>query len=267
MKYFLVLFYSLAVYRWLNGILLYQMQPQFFNTRYDVTTWLLMQSGLHKWLLGNPAGWVLFDTLFYSAPIVWFAVWKKNERYGQILAICMLVINWLYVQCYTLYPTNSIEGHLSWLLLPVLFSTRKLKSFYFVLHSLRYFFLFFFASAAIWKFRQGGFFNIEQMSGVLLLQHKEFLIAAPDNWYTHCIYWLIRHQTFGYILYAAATLLELAFVVGFFTRKYDKWLFAAFILFLVMDVLVMRIPYFDLLPFAFTLLFSKYEEPEQKDAH
>jgi hypothetical protein len=260
-QYFLLLFYTLAFYRWLNGMLLYQMQPQIFNTRYDITTWIFMLPGIHRWALGNPVAWTIFDIFFYCIPIIWFAIWRKNERAGQLAGIAMLVINWMYVQYYCLYPTSSIEMHLSWLLLPILFSTRKLKSFYFILHGLRYFFLFFFASAAIWKFRQGGFFNLEQMSGVLLLQHKEFLVTAPNNWYTHFIYWLIQHQTLGYLLYAAATLLELIFVVGFFTKKFDKWLFAGFILFLIMDMLVMRIPYFDLLPLAFTLLFSGYKEP------
>src|SRR5215218_3306778 len=96
----------------------------------------------------------------------------------------------------------------------------RLKTFYFLMHGLRYFFLFFFASAALWKFYQGGIFNTQQMSGILLMQHKEFLVFAPDYWYTQLIYWIVRHPLAGYSLYVTATALELSFLVGFFAKKY-----------------------------------------------
>lgn len=258
---FLVLFYALAIYKLLNGLWLFQAAPYFFINRFDGVTWLFMQTGIHQWLIDNKAGWILFDAIFYGMPLVWYAVYRVNTKTATVLAISWLIINWIYVQCYTLYPINSIEGHLPWLLMPILFAARRLKTFYFLMHGLRYFFLFFFASAAIWKFRQGGLFNPQQMSGILLMQHGNYLVSAPQSWFSQFTYSIIQHENIGYALYIAATLLELIFIVGFFTRRYDKWLIASFMLFLVMDLLVMRITYFEVLPLLLPLFYSKYEEP------
>ncbi len=258
---FLIIFYVLAIYKLVNGLWLFQAAPYFFINRFDGTTWLLMQTGIHQWLLDNKNGWLLFDAAFYFMPVVWYFTFRNNEKAGTVIAIVWLVINWLYVQCYTLFPINSIEGHIGWLLMPLLFATTRLKSFYYVMHGLRYFFLFFFASAGIWKLRQGGFFYPEQMSGILLLQHANYLVSAPESLFTKFIYFLIRHEAIGYALYIAATLLELVFIIGFFTRRYDKWLIVGFALFLLMDRLVMRIPYFEVLPLVMTFYFSKYNEP------
>jgi hypothetical protein len=127
-----------------------------------------------------------------------------------------------------------------------------------MLHALRYFLLFFFTSAAVWKFVQGGIFSIEQMSGILLFQHKEYLTSSPHSWYASFIYWLIKHTYISYSLYFAATILELSFAIGFFTKRYDRFLTGASILFLLADVFFMRIPYWDVAPFLLTLIFSKY---------
>ncbi len=258
-----MLFYALAIYKWLNGMFMYQMEPHFFNTRFDGTTWLLMQTGIHTWLLDNKTGWLLFDLAFYSIPLLWYSVWKKNEKTATWAALAWLVVNYIYIQCYTLFPTVSIEASIAWLLMPILFATSKTESFYYVMHGLRYFFLFFFASAAVWKIRQGGVFNADQMSGILLYQHKEFLVSAPHSLYTRFIYWLVKHTTISYLLYLAGFLLELSFIIGFLTRRYDRWLIAGFIAFLIMDLFLMRIPYFETLPLMLPLYFSKYVLEEE----
>jgi hypothetical protein len=251
------IFYVLMLYKWLNGMFMYQMQPAFFYTREDIFTWVFMTTGLHKWLLNNEGGWVLFDILFYTAPLLFYIVYNRFNAFVKPVVIAMLLINWVYVQCYTLYPTNSIEAHIAWLLFPIVFIPRNENTFALLFDGLRYFFLFFFASSGIWKFVQGGIFNFQQMSNILIVQHKELLISTPQHWYARFIYWLVEHPALSYFLYAFATLLELAFIVGFFTKKYDRLLLGCFILFLVFDHFVMRIPYYEVLPLMLTLIFSK----------
>lgn len=262
-NWFCVLFYVLMIFKWMNGLFLYQVQPFIFNLRFDLVTWTLMQTGIHQWLLENSVRWIVFDIIFYSMPLFFWLLSKRNEKAGSVVAIFMLVVNWTYIQCYTLYPTNSIESYTAWLLFPILFITTNLRSFYFILHGLRYFFLFFFASAGIWKLVQGGVFNAEQMGGVLLFQHKEFLTSSPTSWYREFVYWLISNSTISYLLYLLGTIIELIFITGFFTRRLDKWLVAGFLLFLTFNVLVMRIHYWEMTPFLLTLLFSKYSLPNE----
>lgn len=258
-----ILFYLLMLYKAWNGLLLSQLQPHLFSTRFDMVSWLVMQTGIHQWLIDNRTGWIVFDIAFYAMPLLYWLIYKKSERVARITAVLMLLVNWVYVQCFTLFPSNSIEGHTAWLLFPFLLMTANLRSFWFVLHGLRYFFLFFFASAGVWKLVQGGFFNMHEMSGVLLYQHKEYLASSPGHWYTSFVYWLIQHPSFSYCLYVGGAILELLFFTGFFTRRYDYYLAAAFILFAVFDVLVMRIPYWEVSPFLITLLYSKYSLPAE----
>src|SRR5436190_17577130 len=139
-------------YKWMNGLFLYQIEPAFFYTRQDLITWLFMQTGVHQWLLNNARGWILFDALFYSMPLLYLVIYNYAKKFSSIVAIAMLLVNWCYVQCYTLYPSNSIEAHIAWLLFPIAFIPQNKKTFQLLLEGLRYFFLYFFVSAGVWKF-------------------------------------------------------------------------------------------------------------------
>ena len=261
-----ILFYVLAIYKWFTGMWLYQHDPFIFQTRFDGITWLFMQTRIHQFLLHQQGGFLLMDIFFYSMPLIYFRVYKKFRKYIGLAGFIMLVINWFYVQAYTLYPTNSIEGHVGWLLFPLLFMMRGLESFYYVFQGLRYFFLYFFVSAGFWKIYEGGLFNVGQMSNLLLYQHKEQLVSSPGHWYTDFIYWLVRNPVISYILFLLSTLMELGFLAGFFTKKFDRWLIRFFLLFIVADLLVMKINYFEVLPFLLILYYSRYEFPVNKTA-
>lgn len=263
-KAFCIIFYALMLYKLFNGMSLYQLQPHIFNTRFDFVSWLFMDTGIHIWLLDNPSGWVILDIVFYIMPLVYILCYKISTKASTVAAVAMLFVNIIYIQCYTLYPANSIESFIAWLLFPLLFMTQTLQGFYLVLNGLRYFILFFFASAGIWKIAQGGIFNLGEMSGILLYQHKEYLISSPTSGFTTFIYWLVEHPKIGYLLYFIATAIELFFITGFFTKRLDKLLILAFFAFIIMDVIIMRIPYFEITPFLLALLFSKYAIPEDK---
>ena len=259
-----IFFYALFLFKWAAGLLLYQLQPIIFNTRFDLFTWLLMDTGLHRWLLNNKHGWLLFDIVFYSLPLVYRLTFSLNKKAALAVAVGILVVNWIYIQCYTLYPTGSIESYTAWLLFPCLLIAASLRNFYFVLHGLRYFFLYFFASAGLWKIIQAGVFNPEQMNGILLYQHGAFLVSSPAHWFTKFVYWLIANPVLSYGVYIAAMLLELFFIIGFFTRRLDKFLAGAFLLFLLLDLLLMRIYYWETIPYIIVLFYSSYSLPNRR---
>jgi len=262
--WFCIIFYVLMIFKWIDGMFLYQLQPILYNIRFDLITWNLMHTGLHQLLLANRSVFIIFDILFYSLPLIYLFAFRAKPGAATIAAGIMLIVNWIYIQCYTLFPTNSIESYNAWLLFPVLFMTTNIKNFYFLLHGLRYFFLFFFASAGIWKLVQYGAFNPEQMSGVLLFQHKEFLTSSPGTSYSNFIYWLISHPTISYLLYLCGAIIEIAFLIGFLTKKHDRWLTAVFLTFLCFNVLIMRIHYWEMTPFLLVLFYSKYSFPDER---
>jgi hypothetical protein len=253
-------FYVLALWKWLEGGWLYQHAPFVFQTRMDGTTWLFMRSGLHQWLISHPGLYFWADLIFYSMPALWYVVDLRYPGRSWLAGWFMLVVNWVYVQAFTLYPTNSIEGHFAWLMMPLLFLMRDQKGFSLMLGGLRYVFLFFFFSAGFWKIYWGGVFIPAQMSNILIAQHAHLLTQNPQTLYTQWIQWLIHHPTIGWVLYLLAMLIELIFAVGFFTRRWDRWLLVLFLLFLFFDHLIMQIAYYEMIPMLIPLYFSSREQ-------
>lgn len=259
LKWYCLMFYLAMAARWYNGLLLTQLSPTFFNIPPDGWSWLLMQTGIHLWLVDNTPATLLIDALFLLMPAFYLMV--KNPFGRKTVAIILLMINLIYISLFVVFPTTSVEGSIAWLLFPALLIATGLRSFWLMLHALRYFLLYFFASAGIWKLIQGGVWHTEQMSGILLYQHKEYLVSSPAAWFTQVTYWLIDHPGLSYILYLAATLLELSFIIGFFTHRLDGVLLVLALLFLVMDVLIMRIHYWEIGPLLLTLYYSRYSFP------
>ena len=142
---YLLIFYLLAIWKWLDRTWLYQYQPFVFRTRMDGFTWLFMQGRLHQYFIQHPFGFLLLDLLFYSIPGLYYYFYSKSIKFIPVAGFMMLLVNWIYVQLYTLYPTNSIEGSIAWLLMPMLFMMANLRSFWLFMRGLRYFFLFFFS--------------------------------------------------------------------------------------------------------------------------
>ena len=263
-RQYCLVFYALMIFKWFNGMFLYQLQPIFFFTTLDFTTWLVMLTNLHKWLLQDSWRLLLADVAFYILPLLYYLVCIKKPRFTFITALIMLLVNFCYVTIYCSYPSNSLQGHIAWLLFPVLFLSQSLKTFWFIFNGLRYYFLYFFFSAGIWKLTQQGFFYTETMSGVLQLQHKSLLTDSGEESVRANIYnWLITHPVISSLFYRAATLSELFFGVGFFTKKFDKMLAIIFLLFLIFNALIMRINYWEVSPFLLTLYYSKLLVPQK----
>lgn len=249
---YITIFYVLMVYKFFMGMFLYQFTPVYFFANDNIINWILINTGFLQIVGANKMVAIALDALYYTAPLLLYALYRF-KKIAFIVAMYMLLVNWLYVHVYTSFITNSIEAHTAWLLFPVLFLTND-KKWIITEEALRYFFLFFFASAGIWKIIQGGIFNTHQMSNILFTQHKELLLLTPNSWYATCVQWLIQHNLISYSLYAVATVAELVFIVGFFTKKFDTYLIGIFILFLIFDHFLMRIPYYDVFPYLILLL-------------
>ena len=264
-RQYCLIFYALMIFKWLNGMFLYQLQPFFFYTTLDFTTWLVMLTNLHKWLLQDSWRLFLADAIFYMLPLMYYLVCIKKLRLTFVTAFIMLVVNYCYVTIYCSYPSNSLHGHIAWLFFPLLFMCQSLKTFWFIFNGLRYYFLYFFFSAGIWKLTQQGFFYMETMSGILQMQHKSLLTDSGNESVRADVYnWLITHPVISSLFYRAATLAELLFGVGFFTKKFDKLLAFTFLLFLIFNAMIMRIDYWEVSPFLVTLIYSRLLFPGDK---
>ncbi len=253
-NYYCIIFYGLFVFKWYNNMLLYQQQPLFIYNTFDVFSWLFMQTGIHQWLLQTKQ-FLLFDVLFYTAPLSLLILSYTKPKWLSFAAIYVLVVNWVYLQCYFLFPISSYTIFIVWLLFPIVFIPKKEEAFFILFDGIRYFFLYFFVSAGVWKIINKSIFNSVQLSAVLLEQHKEMLTNSSAYRLSDLYQLFINHTLLSYLMYLVVMLMELSFVVGFFTKKFDFFLVIIYFIFLMADYFVMRIPYFETLPFILTLCF------------
>ncbi|HQW85075.1 MAG TPA: hypothetical protein PK987_11455 [Ferruginibacter sp.] len=257
--YFYVVCFLIS-YAWLffNSLLLHQLKPVLFINRLDISLNILFLTGIQKAVIQNNFLQLLLDILYLFFPFtLLLTVNSKKQIYA---AIGNSVFNFIYALLLSSFSTLSIEGFVSWILLPLLFLFNSEKGFYYVLHSMRYVFLMIFFSTGLWKLRAGGIFNIDEMSGILLKQHAAYISQQSNDWFSSVIHYLVVHYKFSYTFYLATTLLELTFVVGLFTRKFDKLLIVLFILFVCFDFVLMRINYFSWVAFLGCLWYAKYDE-------
>jgi hypothetical protein len=248
-----------------NGLLLSQLKPVFFLNRLDLSLNLLFLTGIQHAVMHSNALRLFFDVGYYLLPLLLLITCTGNSRLQYFLVVVIVFFNLVYALLLSSLSMLSIEGFVGWMLVPLMFIARSGKGFYYALHCMRYLFLLVFFSAGLWKIRGGGIFNIEEMGAILLRQHAAYITELPSDWFTHCIYYLASHNKLSYVFYFIATVAELIFVVGFFTRRFDKLLIAAFILFVVFDFVLMRINYFAWSAFLGCLWFSKYGTREWKE--
>jgi hypothetical protein len=104
---------------------------------------------------------------------------------------------------------------------------------------------FIFVSAAFWKLCRASVWNEDQMTNILLQQHGNEILGQDPALFNLQI-WLIEHPMISNGLWLGAFVLELSFLIGFFTRKLDSLLLVLFIVFLLMDLIVMKINFLEM---------------------
>ncbi|HTB99540.1 MAG TPA: hypothetical protein VK705_02545 [Ferruginibacter sp.] len=247
-------------FSWLayNGVTFVALQPVFFINRLDFTRNFLMLTDLQHLLLGNSVTCWCFDIMYVGLPILLTIAVYKNMRYKMLIAICTSVFSLIYGLFFSAVCYMSPELFVGFIFIPLLFSSDSLKGFYYYLHCLRFLFILIFVSAGLWKIRQAGLFNIEEMAGILLFQHNGYITSNDHDWYTKIIYCLVQHPSIAYLFYFIGTCIEFLFVIGLFTRKFDNILIIAFCLFIFFDLFLMRINYFSWMAFMGCFYFSRF---------
>lgn len=249
-----LLFYYLILFSFLHdNRLLSQYQPLFFNHNRDLTELWLIAAGLPRWMIAHPSSFTIADTLAFLLPFPLLLTIGKSRRAAPLSGVIFLAYFALYLLMADIFWQVHHEPFIILLLLGLAWTTNRPDRFYQLLTIARYYFLYIFVSAALWKLARGSVFNGSEMSRILLLHHTD-LLTDPCTSLTCRVYrWLIDHPAWSYSLYLCGALVEASFIVGFFTRRWDRLLIVLAIAFVIADLLLMRIPYWTVLIGAFTL--------------
>ena len=246
------------IWLYFNGLLLHQLKPVLFINRLDFSLNLINVSGLTKEVLKSNSLKSFLDAVFVILPLTMLFSFIFNWKIKTIIPILLSIYIWMYGLLLSSMSSLSVEGFAAFTLIPIIFSTDKEVKYFFLFNLLRYAFIIVFFSTALWKFRGGGIFNIEQMSGILVNQHSVQLAENADTYFVAFLKYLINHPTISFVVFAIGVFIEFLFVVGLFTKKLDRILLLLLILFFLMDYFLMQINYMSWMPFVGLLYFSRY---------
>ncbi len=250
-----LLYYAWAFY---CNLLFSLTKPVYFLNKLDLSLNLILNTGLqhaiihHKWVC------ILLDITYFFLPVILVFAYVNNKQIHKSFALFTAFFNVVYCLLFSTLSVISVEVYIAWMLVPLIFYSNTLKGFYFSIQSIRILFVIFFLSAALWKLFTGSVFNKEQFSAILIVQHCNYIVSSSTNYFSNFIMYLINNSGFSYIIFLAGFFIEFSFILALFTKKFDKFLGYIFILFLIVDYMLLGINYFYWLPFLGCLYFSKH---------
>lgn len=216
----------------------------------DNTFWFALATGIPEMLIQNPTLGLVFDMIVFGLAGIGFI--RKDK----------VAITWIFLVLF-FFHTMTVEAYsgshsktavcIFITLLPFGFRGDMWVRLW---EFARYYALFVMVNSAFAKVYFKGLFEPNQMTNILAHQHIDIRVMAPDSWHTKLIEFLLAHPAFTNTLYIAGFIAQLVFIVGFFTKKWDKLLTVLFIIFVIYTVFLMRITNVDLSYMILPLWFS-----------
>jgi hypothetical protein len=239
----------LFFYRLISSSMLSQMNmPPFLFAEKEWAYRLLLQSHIPPYITSHPFLAAFLDVLLLITTIGFLLSLK---RFFVIIftGLCLF-----YFFTYNMVTGHHYHGLAGLIVITLTFWFQKEEKFSLAWEGARYYLLYIFSSAALWKILRGSAFYKLQLSDILKSQQIDLLIQNPDTMKAHSVEYLIAHPETAHIILLLNVLVQLSFLVGFFTRKFDSYLFVLAIIFCIADYYVMSIVSAELLILNLTLL-------------
>ncbi len=213
----------------------------------DNTLWLFHFTGLSTFLVSNIYIAYCIDFVLISSFLLF--IFYQNRGYAAFVLAIYLLHTFTY---------QIFSGHfhkLDVIIALILFGgVWQDKQRQLVWEGIRYFLLFVMVSSAFYKLYNGALIFPSHFSNVLMSQHADIGILHSFGITTYIAKILIAYPYLGWAIFAMLFLLQTIFVIGFFTKKYDPYLFGLVLLFVVLDYIIMRIWAWDMLLAAYPLI-------------
>ena len=239
-------------HQWMFGFLLIFFVQWFFQghflvqlnnpvlkiTSIDNTYWLFCILRIPQFVIKNAFA---FDALLM---LFLFVSFITNKKWCFRILLLIVIVHVVSFNVYSGIHSKSCVI-LPLVLLPFCFPKHQLL----LKDGVRYYLLFVFVSAAIFKITNGGLFHADQFVHILENQHVDLSILNPTSLTYQISLWLIDHPIIATILWLLFFACELVFIIGFFTKKHDLFLAFVLILIIVHTYILMRISLFDFMLF------------------
>lgn len=215
----------------------------------DLTFWLASLLKIPELFTSNAMPAMAVDATLIGSTVLAIA-WPRGSLFPKIHCAAAL----LYFIVFTTWSNHHYRPILGLLLAGIPFAFQRTERFNLVFQGLRFYVLFIYTSAGLYKIIRGSWSEPAQMAHIIEATQLELFLASPDGWHAQLFTWLLQHQTISWLLFALATVLETVFIIGYFTRRYDVWLFVTAISLHIGFYFTMRFFAFELIVLDLTLL-------------
>lgn len=249
-------FYAVLLFFASHGRLFSQYRAISFHYNRDLLELCLIGTGLPRFMIAHPWTYGIADAGSFLLPALIAVHFVITRRFSVILGVVFTGWLLIYFLLMNIFWEGRPEPYVIYFLLSFAFMTTREERFNDVLRGTRWYFLYFFSTAALWKILRGAIFNLHEMSNILLAQHNSLLTGPCTGIRCRFYVYLIDHPVVSWGFYLAAVGVEAAFLVGFFTRRWDRWLAGLAILFVIADYWIMQLPYWQVLVGLYPLLVA-----------
>jgi len=248
-RYFYLSCIFIFVIRFASSTLFSQLsQPILIGPGIDNTYWLFHWLGIPHLATHSVIWSAVLDILLFLLPVIASLVPGR-----RIVAFLFTILVLVYQVTYSTYSIHHYHSLLGVLFLGIPFWFGPGQTFTILWEAVRYYFFFIFSSAALWKLSTGSLWESSQMSSILMAQHAQTIYEYPGTMFSHLHSYLIVHTAIAQFFLWAGFIIQLSFLGGFFTKKFDRIYLILFMAFIAMNYLLMHIVSIELLIFCLVL--------------
>ena len=186
--------------------------------------------------------------LFFAVYILLFSLFE-NERFGRFKPLfatfyaIFLLIDDVTLNSFQTLHTHYLAG-LFFASIPFCFHRETIQNL--LWQGVRYYTCWVYSCAFLWKFCRGFWQYPLHAKAIILAENATYLAQHHDNFIAKIQIWLIANPSFAHVLLDVGMVVQALFIVGFFTKKLDKWLFILPFLFHGLTYILLDVAFWEL---------------------
>lgn len=226
------------LFRIINGTSFTKLsEPAFLAPFSDNTYWALFILGIPKAIGEHLYLALALEFLLLTMPLLALATHRSRWPVAVLFPVVALYI--VYVNSVAAFHQHDLIGIL-FLTFALLWRNNQ-SLFPMLVAACRYYLCFIFVSAALWKLFRANLWQDGQFANLLKSQHASLFVYDPGHFMLDIYLWLIANPAVAQLFLYGAVVLQLAFLIGFVTYRFDRWLIALLIAFLVFNFALLNI--------------------------
>jgi hypothetical protein len=211
------------LFRWQSGVLPHQLSaPVLVQPNLDITYWIFIASGAAEFCSrGAPA--YIMSSLLLGLPLL--SILYRKKAISAYFALFYAIILFLYTLLYNTYTCIHTSYLFGLWFVSFTFLFFDAQKFGLAWEGVRYYTCWIYASSFMWKLVR-GFWNYPlHAKAIIMHENAAYLLQNPDTYLAKALQFLIVHEQFAHYFLNIGMLIQGVFILGFFTKKYDKLLF------------------------------------------